>query len=77
VAGLRRSLTEAGHLLHDARRAVEELRATGLRVNCIACDANGLAELRPVFGPTGLHFLDAAATAKSDWLDAGRSILGR
>ena len=68
---------EAGHLLHDARRAVEELRATGLHVSCIACDADGLAELRPVFGGSGLHLLDAVAKAKGDGLDAGRYILGR
>lgn len=54
---------EAGHLLHDARQAVEGLRAAGMQVSCIASDADAWAALQPVFGAAGLYLLDAAAAA--------------
>jgi len=46
---------EAGHLLHDARRAVQALRSAGMRAWCIAADAQAAAELAPVFGAAGVH----------------------
>lgn len=65
---------ESGHLLQDARRAVHELRTAGLRVACITPDAQGLAELAPVFGRAGLHRLDAAA-ATMRWLRDGNRLV--
>lgn len=68
---------EARHLLHDARRAVDALRATGVQAHCITGDAAGLAELHPVFGAACLHLLDAAAPMARCLSGASRSVLGR
>lgn len=68
---------EAGHLLHDARRAVDALRAEGVRAQCIAFHADALAELQPVFGVDCVHTLDAAASMAHGLSGAQRAILGR
>lgn len=68
---------EAGHLLHDARRAVDALRATGVQAHCITGVAAGLAELQPVFGAACLHLLDAAAPMALCLSGASRALLGR
>lgn len=49
------------HLLHDARRAVDALRTSGLAARCIAFNANGWMELRQVFGAADLHLHDDTA----------------
>jgi nitric oxide reductase activation protein len=68
---------DAGHLLQDARRAMDGLRAAGMRAQCIACDARAVAELQPVFGTAGLFLLDAPATMARGLADARRAILAR
>lgn len=57
---------DAGHLLQDARRAADALRAAGVRVCCIAADAAGAAALQPVFGADGLHRLAGHPPAALD-----------
>ncbi|MGC3986029.1 MAG: hypothetical protein QM777_15695 [Pseudorhodoferax sp.] len=49
---------EPGHLLHDARQAVQAGRRAGARASCLAFAAEAVAALRPVFGPAGVHRLD-------------------
>ncbi|KQP18022.1 VWA domain-containing protein [Pseudorhodoferax sp. Leaf267] len=64
---------EAGHLLHDARHAVDALRAAGVHARCVTPDASGWAELCPVFGAACLHLLGAVTTAER----LQRTVLGR
>ncbi|KQP43307.1 VWA domain-containing protein [Pseudorhodoferax sp. Leaf274] len=68
---------DAGHLLHDARRAVDALRGAAVRACCIAPDAVAQAQLQPVFGTGGVYLLGAGAPAAGCLAQACRAILGR
>ena len=50
---------DAAHLQHDARRAVAQLRADGLRVRCLGFDAMAADALHAIFGSDGVCILDA------------------
>jgi nitric oxide reductase NorD protein len=67
---------EAGHLLLDARRAVDALRAAGMQAMCVTSDANALAELQPVFGAAGLQLLNAAMPIARCLSGTERAVLG-
>ena len=68
---------EGDHLLRDARRALDALRAAGMHAMCVTSDGDGLAELQPVFGAVGLHLMDAVLPMARCLLGAERAILGR
>lgn len=56
---------EAGHLVHDARRAVQQLRAGGLRAGCIAFDTGARTTVQAIFGPAACCMaVEAAGLAR-------------
>ncbi len=67
---------EADHLLHDARRAAEDLRAAGVRVRCIRIGARKSTALHTVFGVDGLHPIDSAPVP-GRLAGVWRAVLGR
>ncbi|WP_326539653.1 nitric oxide reductase activation protein NorD [Pseudorhodoferax sp.] len=66
---------EAKHLLHDARHAVQALRAAGTVSTCLAFAPEDLAALHTIFGMHGVHVLVHAGALALD--AAARVALGR
>ncbi len=67
---------EPGHLLHDARRAVDALRSAGVQARCIAPDGPAAAELQSVFGAAWVHRLCGPASVAQGLQQVCRAILG-
>ncbi|RCW75934.1 nitric oxide reductase activation protein NorD [Pseudorhodoferax soli] len=68
---------EAGHLLCDARRAVQALRSAGMQAQCLAPDALAAAELEPVFGAAAVHRIANPAAMAQQLAQACQAALVR